>query len=107
MSDNKITEKYKVYIDDNYHYTDQSKRSAVGSYHSLEEAVEKCKEITIESLGHLFEEGITPENLSAQWSLFGDDPFIVGGHGSVPFSARKFITTELCESIIRSHKPAI
>ena len=98
-----MSKKYKVYIDDNYHYMDESERYAVGSYHSMEEAIEKCKEITIRSLEDLFEEGITPEKLSAQWSMFGDDPFIIGGDGSVPFSAREFITPELCKAIIEAH----
>ena len=99
-----MSEIFKVYIDDNFHYMDESERYAVGSYYSLEEAIEKCQEITIRSLEDLYEEGITPEKLSAQWSMFGDDPFIVGGEGSVPFSARKFITPELCQTIIEAHQ---
>ena len=97
-----MSEKYKVYVDDNYHYMDESARYVAGSYSSLEEAVERCKEITIKSLKHLYENGISPEKLSAQWAMFGEDPFVVGGDGSVPFSARKFITTELCRVIIES-----
>jgi hypothetical protein len=49
-----------------------------------------------------YEEGITPEKLSAQWAMFGEDPYIFTGKGSVPFSARKFVTTELCQLIIDS-----
>ena len=94
--------KYKVIVDDNYHHGDESERYPVGSYDSLEEAINKCKELTIESLEYFYETGITPENLSAQWALFGEDPYIFGGEGSVPFSARKFITTELCQLIIDS-----
>jgi hypothetical protein len=56
-----MSEKYKVYVDDNYHYMDESERYAVGSYSSLKEALEKCKEITIESLGGLFEKGMTQD----------------------------------------------
>jgi len=97
-----MSKKYKVYVDDNYNYMDESARYADGSYGSLEEAVERCKEITIESLKHHYEPGISPDDLSAQWSMFGDDPFIFGGTGSVPFSARKFITTELCKDVIES-----
>ena len=99
-----MNEKYKVFVDDNYHYMDESERHAAGSYSSLEEAVERCKEITIKSLEHFYENGITPDNLKAQWLMFGEDPFIVGGDGSVPFSARKFISTELCKVIIESLK---
>ena len=97
-----MNKKYKVLVDDNYHYMDESKRSAVGSYDSLEEAINKCRELTIESLEHFFETGITPAKLSAQWAMFGEDPYIVGADGSVPFSARKFITTELCQEIVDS-----
>lgn len=89
-------------VDDNYHHADESERYAAGSYASLEEAIEKCKEITVKSLKQFYEEGITPEQLSAQWAMFGDDPYIVGAVESVPFSARKFITTELCQLIIDS-----
>jgi len=98
--------KYQVYIDDNYHYMDKSERYVAGSYSSLEEAVERCKEITIKSLEHHYENGITPEDLSAQWAMFGEDPFIrvdpfiTGADEQVPFSARKFITIGLCKSII-------
>ena len=95
---------YKVYVDDNYHYGDESERSTVGSYHSLEKAIEACKAITIRSLEDLYEEGISPEKLRAQWSMFGDDPFIIGGDGAVPFSAREFITPELCKTIIEARK---
>jgi len=106
MSKVKKSEKYKVCIDDNYHYMDESERYTAGTYKSLKKAVEKCKKITIRSLEDLYEKGITPEKLSAQWSMFGEDPFIVGSGGSVPFSARKFVTTELCKAIIDSHKIA-
>ena len=82
-----MSKKYMVYIDDNYHYMDESERITAGSYNSLEKAIEKCKKITIISLKHLFEKGMTPEKLSAQWSMFGDDPFIVGESDSIPFSA--------------------
>lgn len=97
-----MSEKYKVFVDDNYHYMDESERYVAGSYSSLKEAVERCKEITIKSLEHLYENGMTPEKLSAQWAIFGEDPFVFGGDGSVPFSARKFMTTELCQVIIDS-----
>ena len=96
--------KYKVCVDDNYHYMDESERYTAGSYNSLDEAIEKCREITLSSLESFYEAGITPEKLSAQWSMFGEDPFIVGGDGPVPFSARKFITPELCKEIIEAKR---
>jgi len=97
-----MSKKYQVFVDDNYHYMDESERHAAGSFDSLEEALLKCEELTISSLKDFCEKGITPEKLSAQWSMFGEDPFIVGADGPVPFSARKFITPELCKTIIES-----
>ena len=102
MSDKKMNDQYKIFVDDNYHYMDESERYTVGSCDSLEEAVNKCKEITIKSLKDLYEKGITPEKLKAQWVMFGEDPYVFGGDGAVPFSARKFISTELCKEIIDS-----
>ena len=104
----KMSGKYKVYVDDNYHYMDKDERYPAASYDSLEEALQKCREIVIRSLEDLYEKGIIPENLSAQWSMFGEDPFITGagGGGPVPFSARKFVTAELCQGIIENHNGA-
>jgi len=97
-----MAKKYTVKVDDNYHSMGSSEPYKDGSYNSLEKAIEKCRKITIESLGSFYEEGISPEKLSAQWAMFGDDPFIVGGDGPVPFSARKFINTELCVEVIEA-----
>ena len=98
-----MSEKFKVYIDDNFHYMDVGERITAGSYDSLEEALEKCRQIVITSLDDLYEQGITPEKLSAQWSMFGEDPFVTGSGGSVPFSARAFVTVDLCKEIIENH----
>jgi len=100
-----VTKKYQVFIDDNFHYADEDERIAAGSFASLGEAIERCKEITIRSLKDLYEKGMTPEGLHTQWIMFGDDPFIVGGDGPVPFSAREFISTELCKTTIASMGP--
>jgi hypothetical protein len=91
--------KYRVFVDDNYHYMDESERHEEGSYESLPEAIEACKRITRNSLKEMYGPDITPEKLSALWSMFGEDPF-TEGDGEVPFSARKYITDELCAEII-------
>jgi hypothetical protein len=102
MFGKKTKSQYKVLVDDNYHHGNESDRYTAGSFTSLEEAIDKCKEITVKSLEDFYEEGISPEKLSAQWALFGDDPYVFGGSGAVPFSARKFVTTELCQLVIDS-----
>ena len=97
-----MDKKYSVKVDDNYHYMDESERYDAGSYATLEEAIKKCHEITIESLKGHYEKGITAGKLMAQWTMFGDDPFVVSGEeGKPPFSARAFVTEELCADIIK------
>lgn len=97
--------KYAVKVDDNYNYMDESAQYIAGHFDTVEEAVEKCKKVTIESLEDLYEDGIDPEKLSAQWSMFGDDPFVYPGTSEgVVFSAREFVTKELCEGVIERLK---
>jgi (p)ppGpp synthase/HD superfamily hydrolase len=93
--------KYEVFVDDNYHYMSEDDRYLAGRYKNLDKAIKKCKKITTDSLESFWEPGITAEKLRSQWVMFGDDPFIVGAEGSIPFSAREFITTTICEEIIK------
>ncbi len=95
-----MDKKYLVKVDDNYHHGDESERYDGGSFLTLEEAIAKCKEITIESLKGCYEKGVDADKLKAQWLMFGDDPFITGDIGNPPFSAREFVTEELCRNII-------
>ena len=97
-----MARKYQVLIDDNYHTVDDSGPIKAGSFRSLEDAIVKCVRITIRSLDEFYEAGIGPQKLSAQWALFGDDPYVVGDGGAVPYSARNFITEGLCQAIIDS-----
>ncbi len=96
-----MDKKYTVQVDDNYHYMDESERYAAGSYSTLEEAIKTCEEITIDSLKSFYESGITAGKLSAQWAMFGEDPYITGDVDQVEFSARKFVSEELCNQIIK------
>jgi hypothetical protein len=95
-----MDKKYAVKVDDNFHYMDESERYDGGSYSTLEEAIERCKEITIKSLKGCYEKGMDADKLIAQWSMFGDDPFIIGEGGKPAFSARAFVSRELCAEII-------
>lgn len=61
-----MKDKYTVKVDDNYHHMDESERYTAGTYGTLEEAVNKCKEITVESLRGFYEKGISPDKFRAQ-----------------------------------------
>jgi hypothetical protein len=97
-----MNKKYTVRVDDNYHYMDESERYDDSSYATLEEAIKRCEELTIESIKGCYEKGIDASKLMAQWAMFGEDPFIVGGkEKKPPFSAREFISEKLCAKIIK------
>ena len=68
---------YKVLVDDNFHYMDESERYALGEYPTLEEAIEVCKKIVDEYLMSALKPGMTAQELSFSYTSFGEDPFII------------------------------
>lgn len=92
--------KYIVKVDDNYNSGSMEGIYEAGSFDTLDEALNLCKEITIKSLESFYKPGITASELGAQWLMSGDDPFIYTGMGDVPFSAREFVTDDLCKEIV-------
>ena len=94
--------KYKVYVDDNFHYMDESHRYKLGEYKTLEKAINACKKIVNEFLYYNYKPGMTSGELLAQYSLYGEDPFIIGVDEGVPFSARAYASVkveEICQSV--------
>jgi len=82
---------YIVLVDDNIHYMDESERYELGRFATLADAIEVCRRLTMESLEHLYQPGMSAEALYDHYVSFGDDPFVVGpGQTEPPFSARKF-----------------
>ena len=87
--------------------SDSSERYASGHYATLENAIAACKEITIWSVMEQCAEGITPDELGSRYRMFGEDPFIVSAVSdesphTVPFSAWRYVSKELCQKIIRT-----
>jgi hypothetical protein len=98
---------YKVLIDDNFHYMDESERVEHGVFATADEAVAACKQIVDECLGPMLQPGMTAAELYAQYVGFGDDPFVVPVDPNDPpvaFSAWKY-AKERCESIIAELPP--
>jgi len=80
--------KYRVLVDDNFHYMDEDERSSHGEFDTLDAAIDVCKSIVDRCLEHHYEPGMTAESLYSQYTSFGEDPFIVGPGISTPvFSA--------------------
>lgn len=82
--------RYKVMIDDNFHYQDLDERREHGTYETVQEALAACRAIVDRSLAEEYRPGISAEALYDRYTSFGDDPFIMvldGADDSAAFSA--------------------
>jgi hypothetical protein len=84
--------KYQVFIDDNFHYMDPEHRSAGQQFATLEEAVGYCRSFVDGFLISNYRLGMPSYELLNQYFLFGEDPFVKGSDGGIPFSARDYAT---------------
>jgi hypothetical protein len=72
------TGKYRVLVDDNYDYMDESRRWERGQYDTVEEAIGACKAMVDAWLQEHYKPGMTAEELEKGFKMFGDDPFVPG-----------------------------
>jgi hypothetical protein len=91
--------KYKVCVDDNFHYMDESERYTLGEYDSSEEAMNVSKKRVDDFLISSYKDGMTAKELFDHYKGFGEDPFIVSEDKSVSFSAWSY-AEERCREII-------
>jgi hypothetical protein len=78
---------YTVYVDDNFHYMDESKRYKLGEYEKAEDAVKAAQRIVDEFLVSNYQIGMTADDLYLNYLSFGKEPFIVPASEEPPFSA--------------------
>ena len=96
-------EKFKVYIDDNFHYMDGASRQSDGEYDTYAEAENPCKEIVERSIMEFYKPGITEQELSQNYFLHGEDPFVRPTPEEKHFSAHNYAGNRIAE-IIKSLK---
>jgi hypothetical protein len=92
---------YTVFIDDNFHYQDQSERIIHGVFATADEALAACRSIVDNFLADAFEPGMSSTALYECYVGFGDDPFMVPVQQSgapVSFSAWDY-ARERCEAM--------
>lgn len=70
---------FRVQIDDNFHYQDETERVTYGVFETCEEAIAACRKIIDDWLIDAFKPGMTSEALWEAYTHFGDDPFIYAG----------------------------
>ncbi len=85
--DESSNRKWKVFVDDNFHYMDERERYLLGEFDSRVEAVAVCKKMVDDFLSSQFKPGMTTERLFQHYSSFGLDPFIVEDEPNSKFSA--------------------
>jgi hypothetical protein len=69
--------RYRVMVDDNFHYMDESERTELGVFDSAEAALAAGRAVVERSLRDLFKPGMSAAELFDHYKQFGDDPFIV------------------------------
>ncbi len=102
--------KYTVCVDDNYHYMDESERSAHGEYQTSEEALAVAKEIVDKELHSHYKPGMTADELYQYYQDFGEDPFIVSDDKDCSFSAWTYACercAEICAKTLFEKKQAL
>jgi hypothetical protein len=95
--------KYEVYVDDNYHYMDESERYSGGVFDSWEAAEAKCRLIVDEFLVANYKEGMAADELLRQYKSYGEDPWILPPGDDRRFSAWDY-AAERCQDICREKK---
>jgi hypothetical protein len=69
--------RYRVLIDDNFHYMDESERVLHDEFGTLDEALCACRSIVNDFLEGAYKPGMSSSELYELYVAFGDDPFIV------------------------------
>jgi GTP diphosphokinase / guanosine-3',5'-bis(diphosphate) 3'-diphosphatase len=86
-------------VADNFHYMDKSEVYEKGRYSSFAAALAEAKSIVDHFLEAEYKSGMAEDDLYAQYTSFGDDPYIVGsGLTGVPFSAWDY-AKQRCQQI--------
>ena len=70
--------RYKVMVDDNFHYMEEDERYELATFSTIEDAIAACKRIVDDDLCKFAKgKNYTPDELYDYYTSFGSDPFIV------------------------------
>ena len=92
------TDEYVVFVADNFHYMVEDETYREGAYPTLEAAIAVCKDIVDRAVLESAKPGQSPQEHFSHYTMFGDDPFIIGPVQGVPFSAWDY-AKERCRAI--------
>ncbi len=94
-----IKQKWIVLVDDNFSFMDEHARYKDSEYDNYDEAVERCKSIVDEFLISDLKYNDTAETLYCSYTLFGEDPYIIG-EKDYAFSSWDY-AKERCEALTK------
>ena len=90
--------RFRVFVDDNFHPQDESRRYALGPYPSYAAAVVVCEQIVDRSLDSAYRLGMSATQLYERYVTEGEDPWVWPGPEESPrFSARAFARRRCAE----------
>ena len=95
--------KFTVYVDDNFHFSDECHRYKLGEFNTWGEAVRAAKKQVDEFLESEIKGNVDADELLASYMRFGEDPFISGGDPSQLFSAWDY-AKQRCRELSRKQK---
>lgn len=91
------TPRYRVFVDDNYHFMEPGAKRTAGAFGTWEEAVAACRRIVDASLAELVEPGMSAGALLGKYKMFGDDPYVIGEPAPERFSAWSYAERRCAE----------
>ena len=84
-----MAKRYTVFVDDNYHYMDESERYKLGEFDDCASAVAACKRIVDEFL-ETCDSSQSPDEILKTYIMFGEDPWVKSDDPECRFSARDY-----------------
>jgi hypothetical protein len=94
------SKKYRVFVDDNFHFNDENERYKLDEFDSCEKAISACKRIIDEFMEKAYKKGMNFSELYGGYINFGEDPFIQSDDEKCEFSAWTYAkkrSQELCQ----------
>jgi hypothetical protein len=90
---------YRVLVDDNFHSMDEDARYELGTFATLDAAIAAARALVDDYLETARKPGMTARELFENYTMFGEDPFIVGlGQPGESFSAWEYAKRR-CEEL--------
>ena len=96
----------KLFVQDQNEYGNPTAGREIGTFATREEAVAVAQARVDDCLMEFLTTGITAEALLRQWSLFGEDVFLLPDEGAQRFSAMEYARTR-CHELANGSAVAI